>query len=95
MKTKSIEVPEEILNLMHDSRLGQRPPQDQIRAALAIHLLLEGVISIGKAAQLSGEPRVDFEWLLSKMGLPIVVYDILDYEQDLQAISQAERQPAS
>jgi predicted HTH domain antitoxin len=95
MRTKSIEVPEEILDLLHDSCLGQRPSEHQVRAALAIHLFLEGVISIGKAAQLADEPRVNFEWLLSQMGLPVVTYDVADYEQDLKAFSEAEHRSAS
>ena len=62
-----------------------------MKIALAIHLFLEGLISIGKAAELTGEPRVDFEWLLSKMGLPVARYDLADDEQDLEGIPEAER----
>ncbi len=51
-----------------------------MRTALAIHLFLEGLVSIGKAAELAGEARVEFEWLLAKMGLPIVRYELADYE---------------
>jgi predicted HTH domain antitoxin len=62
-----------------------------VKIALAIHLYLEGLISIGKAAELAGEPRIDFEWLLSQMGLPVARYDVADYEQDRQAMAEAER----
>jgi predicted HTH domain antitoxin len=91
MKTKTIEVPEEILELLQRSRLGGHSGPDQVRTALAIHLFLDGVISIGKAADLADEPRIDFEWQLVEMGLPTVQYDLADYEQDRRSIAEAER----
>ena len=63
----------------------------QVRAALAIHLFLEGLLSVGKAAELAGEPRVEFEWLLVELGIPTVRYDVDDAEQDLNGIAEAER----
>lgn len=91
MKTTTIDIPEEVLALLQRSRLGSRASADQVRAALAIHLYLEGLISIGKAAELAGVPRVDFEWLLVEIGLPTVRYDLADYEQDLSGLAEAER----
>lgn len=91
MKTKTVEVPEEILELLQRSRLGGRSGSDQVRTALAIHLFLEGVISIGKAAELASEPRIDFEWQLVEMGLPTVQYDLADSEQDRHGLAEAER----
>lgn len=91
MKTQTIDVPEELLGLLQRSRLGSRGSADQVRAALATHLFLEGLISIGKAAELAGVPRVEFEWLLAEMGLPTVRYDLADYEQDLGGLAEAER----
>lgn len=88
MATKVIEVPEEILDLLRASRLKERSEADQVKAALAIHLFLEEVISIGKAAQLAGENRIEFERLLVDMGLPVVRYDLADYQQDLQTIER-------
>jgi predicted HTH domain antitoxin len=93
MKTKTVEVPEEILDLLQRSRLGRRSGPDQVRTALAIHLFLEGVISVGKAAELAGEPRVDFEWQLVEMGLPTVQYDLADYEQDRRNFAEAAQRP--
>ena len=93
MKTKTVEVPEEILDLLQRSRLSGRSGPDQVRTALAIHLFLEGVISVGKAAELADEPRVDFEWQLVAMGLPTVQYDLADYEQDRRNFAEAARRP--
>lgn len=90
MRTETIEVPEEILDLLQGSHLGRRSRPDQVRTALAIHLFLEGLISIGKAAELAGEARVEFEWQLAEMGLPTVQYDPADYEHDQRSIAAAE-----
>ena len=91
MQTRTIDVPEEILRLLEGSRLGKRPDADRVRIALAIHLFQEDVISLGRAAELAGEPRVDFEWLLVQMGIPTVHYDVSDYEQDLRGLAEADR----
>jgi predicted HTH domain antitoxin len=64
---------------------------EQVRLALVIHLFQEGPISIGKAAELAGEPRIDFERLLAAIGITPPRYDVADYEQDLRGITEAER----
>lgn len=63
--------------------------------ALAIHLFQEGVISVGKAAELAAEPRPSFERLLADMDIPPARYDLADYEQDLHGIAAAERRSGS
>lgn len=91
MKTRTIDIPEELLDHLKQSRLGKRSGTDQVRTALAILLFLEGLVSIGKAAELAGEPRVEFEWLLAEMGIPTVRYELADYEEDLRGLAEAER----
>ena len=91
MGTKTIEVADEIFELLRASRLKERPEADQVKIALAIHLFLEEVISIGKAAQLAGENRVEFELLLVDMGLPVARYDRDDYRQDLATIDRLKQ----
>jgi predicted HTH domain antitoxin len=88
MDTTTVEVPGELLDLLKGSRLGEKSPDEQVRTALAIHLFLEGIISIGKAAELAGENRVDFEWHLVQMGLPTVFYGENEAEQDRRWLSQ-------
>ena len=58
------------MSLLKRSRLGDRPANAQVRMAVAVHLLQEGVISVGKAAAIAGEPRATFELLLTEMGIP-------------------------
>ncbi len=59
-----------------------------MKTALAIYLFLEGRVSIGKAAELAGEPRVDFEWRLVELDLPTTHYDLVDFEQDQRAMAE-------
>lgn len=91
MSTQQVEVPDELLALLQGSRLAARDTAGQVTAALAIHLFLEGLISIGRAAELADVPRVEFEFLLVEMGLPTVRYDLADYEQDLAGLADAQR----
>lgn len=91
MATATIEMSEDLQALLERSLLGSRPLSEQVRLALAIHLFQEGVISVGKAAELAHEPRSRFERLLVDMGIPPVRYDISDFDQDLEGIAAAER----
>jgi predicted HTH domain antitoxin len=92
---RTIEVPDELLDLLKSSRLAGRSETDQVKSALAIHLFQEGVISIGKAAALAGVPRLEFEWLLVEMGIPVVRYDVADYEVDKHGIARAQQHDTS
>jgi predicted HTH domain antitoxin len=91
VQTVEVDIPEELLTLLKRSRLGDRPVTEQVRVALAIHLLQEGVISAGKAASISGEPRATFELLLAETGIPSVRYDVEDYKQDREAFERARQ----
>lgn len=86
---ETIEVPDELLDLLKASRLGGRSQTEQVRVALAIHLFQEGPISTGRAAALAAMPRVEFELLLRAIGIPVVTYELADYETDLRGIASA------
>ncbi len=91
MATVEVDIPEELLTLLKRSRLGNLAVADQLRIALAAHLFQEGVISIGKAASIAGEPRATFELLLAEMGIPALHYGVEEYQQDKQAFEDASR----
>lgn len=91
MATRTIEVPEEILRLLEGSRLSDRPEADRVKVALAIHLLQEDVVSVGKAAELAEVPRVSFESLLIELGIPTVRYDSQEAADDARTIAQLEQ----
>ncbi len=82
MPTVEVAIPEELVTLLKRSRLGDRPVDEQVRIALAIHLMQEGVISVGKAAAVAGMPRASFELELAEIGIPTLRYDIEDLRQD-------------
>jgi predicted HTH domain antitoxin len=90
-----VKVPEELLDLLGRSKLSARDRAGQVRAALAIHLLLAGEISGGKAAELAGQRRADFEDLLRDLGLPLVAYDREEFQRDRPAIEALERRRKS
>jgi predicted HTH domain antitoxin len=92
---KTIELPDELLTLLKQTRLGTRPEAEQVRLALAIHLFQEGLVSIGKAAELASEPRIAFELLLRDLGIPVVRYDEAEYERDLRGMAAAAPQPTA
>jgi predicted HTH domain antitoxin len=92
---RAIEIPDEYIELLRGSRLGRRREAEQVKAALSIHLFLEGLVSVGKAAELADMPRVDFEWLLVEMNLPVTLYDMAEDEQDRKGIAKAERRHPS
>jgi predicted HTH domain antitoxin len=85
-----VAIPEELLNVLKRSRLGRLPIDEQVRAALAIQLFQEGVISIGRAAELANESRVGMELLLIDMGIPVVHLNLADYEREIAALEQIQ-----
>ena len=91
MQTVEVDVPQELLKLLKRSLLGDRPVPEQVRVALAIHLLQEGVITVGKAASTAGAPRATFELLLAEMGIPALRYDVDDYREDRAAFERARQ----
>jgi len=93
MATTVVEVPDELLALLAESRLGRRAREDQVRAALAIHLFQEGLVSVGRAAELAGEPRVSFELLLGELGIPPARLEEADYRRAWTAQGPATSPP--
>lgn len=91
MANVTVEVPDELLRLLAQSKLAQRDEPARVRVALAMHLFLSGEVSVGRAAELAGERLADFERLLREVGLPLVVYDAGEYAADSQALEALER----
>lgn len=95
MDTVTVDVPADALALLANSALGDRPPAEQVARVLAIHLFQSGTISVGKAAELAGQHRAEFEQLLRRVGAPVVRYDEADYERDLAGFEAAKNSAAS
>ena len=92
MPSIGVEIPEELVKLLQLSRLPDRPVAEQVRIALAAHLLQEGVISAGKAAEIAGQSRAEFELLLGQMHIPPVRYDTADYAREREALQRLRHQ---
>src|SRR3990167_4736268 len=55
-----------------------------LRPALAINLYKEGVLTLAKAAKLSGESLEGFIATLSKLGISVIQYTIKDVDEELK-----------
>ena len=88
MSDVAVDVPQELLDQLAQSRLGKVDKARRVRVALAIHLFVTEQISIGRAAELAGYALVDFQDLLRELDLPAVVYDREEYERDQQAVDR-------
>ena len=88
MADVAVDVPQELLDQLAQSRLGKVDEARRVRVALAIHLFVTEQISIGRAAELAGYALVDFQDLLRELDLPAVVYDREEYERDQQAVDR-------
>ncbi|MCK4765103.1 MAG: UPF0175 family protein [Candidatus Aminicenantes bacterium] len=87
LKQIEVELPQDIIFAMR----GQREDEDvkkKLKIALAIILLQERSISLGKAAELAEMNRARFIELLGEYGLPAYLYTEEDFEKDQQIIAQ-------
>jgi predicted HTH domain antitoxin len=58
--------------------------EDEVKMFLAIKLLEEGIVSLGKAAEIAGYSEKAFAEILSHKGVPPIKYSKLDIEKELQ-----------
>jgi len=85
-----IELPQDIMFAMR----GLQKAEDikrKLKIALAIVLLQEKTISLGKATELAEMSRVRFIELLKKYGIPAYEYREKDFEKDQQMIAKMGR----
>jgi predicted HTH domain antitoxin len=87
-QAKTVEIPQEFLDLLARSRLSSLDEERRVKAALALHLFVTGEISAGKTAELIGLPLIEFHDLLRELDIPLVVYGLAEYEQDKAAANE-------
>jgi predicted HTH domain antitoxin len=75
----SIEIPSDILLALNET---EAEFEQRIKISIAIRLFKLQKLTIGKAAQLSGLPRFEFESLLSENEIPISNLTIDDVMKD-------------
>jgi len=92
MANVAVDVPQELLDQLAQSRFGKVRVAERVRVALAIQLFLAEEISIGRAAELAGYPLIDFHDLLRELGLPTAFYGPEEYAQDRATMEAMERE---
>jgi len=58
--------------------------EDEVKLFLAMKLLEEGIVSLGKAAEIAGYSEKAFVEILLHKGIPSIKYSKLDLEKELQ-----------
>ena len=58
--------------------------EDEVKLLLAIKLLDEGVVSLGKAAEIAGYSEKAFVEILIHRGVPPIKYSGFDLDKELQ-----------
>jgi len=56
---------------------------ETLRLALAVKLLEEGKVSLGKAAEVAGFSERSFAEILLKKGIPPVVWEKIDLDEEM------------
>lgn len=89
-----VEISDDLFNLLQQSQLRKHAQGEQVQMALAMYLAQEGVISVGKAAEVTGRSRAVFEQLMVDLGFHPVRYDVADLEADARGFVEADRSSA-
>ncbi len=58
--------------------------EDEVRLLLAIKLLEDGLVSLGKAAEIAGYSEKAFAEILIRRGVPPIKYSNLDVAKELR-----------
>jgi len=83
MQTISIDFPSDILLTLNEN---ENELKQDIKLSFAIRLYRSQKLTIGKAAQIAGLPRFDFETILSDNGVSISNLTIDDVINDIQKL---------
>lgn len=90
-----VEISDDLFNLLQQSQLREHAQGEQVQVALAMYLAQEGVISVGKAAEMTGKSRSVFEQLMADLGFHPVQYDVADLDIDSHGFAEAEQRSTS
>jgi predicted HTH domain antitoxin len=84
IQTISIEIPSDLLVSLNET---EQELKVRIKIALAVQLYTEEKLTIGKAAQIAGYSRLDFETMLSQQNIPISNLDLSDVLGDVEKLN--------
>jgi predicted HTH domain antitoxin len=82
--TIPVEIPSDFLITLNES---EQEMKSHFQTAIAMMLFQEGKLTIGKAIQLSGLTRFEFEKALAKNKIPVSVLDIDQIMADCENIN--------
>jgi predicted HTH domain antitoxin len=74
----TIDLPQEIIELPGSAKIEQ-----EVKRYLAVKYYQEEALTIGKAAELAGMNRMEFEFFLAHSQIPISLLDYDDVQADL------------
>jgi len=77
-----VKVPSDLMRIL---RLDEEELEKAVRLYLAIELYREGVVSLGKAAEIAGLSRWEMMELLASKGIPLN-YDEDDLSEDIETL---------
>jgi predicted HTH domain antitoxin len=75
----TINIPQDVVGLLPDNEVEQ-----EVKCYLAVKFYQKEALTIGKAAELAGMDRMDFELFLAHNQIPISLLDYDDIRSDLQ-----------
>jgi predicted HTH domain antitoxin len=89
MTSVSVDIPQEFITLSERSSHGaDNSLQHDVKFCLAALYYQRSLVSIGKAAELAGTTRAEFEVFLSRNKIPVSMLSIADVHKDLETIKQ-------
>jgi len=80
--TIPLEIPSDFLLTLNES---EQEMKSHFQTAIAMMLFQEGKLTIGKAIQLSGLTRFEFEQALAKNKIPV---SVLDFDQIMEDVEK-------
>lgn len=84
IQTISIEIPSDLLVSLNET---EQELKERIKVALAVQLYTQEKLTIGKAAQIAGYSRLEFETMLSQQSIPISNLDLSDVLGDIDKLN--------
>ena len=84
MQTISVDLPGDLINIF---KIRERDFPSVVRETLSIELYREGLISIGKAAEIAGVSIWEMQEILTKRKVPINYYPE-DLEKDIRTLKK-------
>ena len=82
MEKMVIEIPE---NILRSVKIPPGEINERVKQELAIRLYEQGILTFGKARELTGMKKWEFHKLLGRIGV-IRKYDMEEFEKDLKNI---------